>query len=261
MLKPFRLFDDSVKNFAVGLGPALLMAFVCLAIQLAVPMLLALAWNAIVPPTPPADFVQFMNGLFEPTDWRDGAVELLGYTVGKSILFFFHALVALILTAWLLRRSAGFNRMNLLRRALRGAGLFTCGAALVFAAGFLIDDLLPATRYIRFDFTAAATLAVWFGGTALLLPARLMGYEPATASGLLRTTLIVALVLVPWFFLSEIVGRPIRHCRECWGLFEGGLFSIPILGAYLLGLTVSSAAVSAAACMPTQPQAATPTAA
>ena len=41
MLKPFRLLDDSLKNFAIGLGPGLLMAFMCLAIEGAVPMIVA----------------------------------------------------------------------------------------------------------------------------------------------------------------------------------------------------------------------------
>ena len=193
---------------------------------------------------------------FEQGWWRYQVAALIGHTAGKSILFFFHALVALLLTERLLRRRTGFDRTNVLRRAIRGTGLLTCGAAVVFAAAFVVDDVLPATRFLRFDFTAAATLAVWFGGTALLLPARVMGHEPATSSGLLRTTFIVALVLVPWFLVSELAGRPMRHCHECFGLFEGGIVSIPLLGAYLLGLTVSSAAVSAAACMPARAQAA-----
>jgi hypothetical protein len=249
MLKPFRLLDDSVRNFAAGFGPGLLLAFVCLAIQWwAVPIIMAPV-AAILPPDPEPpqqDFDAFLKGLFEKEyDWRDDARALAGSTVGASTLFFFHALVALILTSWLLRRSAGFDRVRVLRRALRGAAVLTGGAAIVFAAAFLVDDFLPATRYLRYDFGADAMVVLWFGGTALLLPARLMGHQPAP--GWRRTTSVVALVLLPWFFLSELFGRPLRHCYDCGGFFEGGLFLYPLLGAYLLGLTVSSAAVSAAA--------------
>jgi hypothetical protein len=148
--------------------------------------------------------------------------------------------------------------MQVLRRALRGAGLLTCGAAIVFAAAFFVDDVLPATRYVRFNFSAAAIVGVWLAATALLLPARLMGHEPDASSGFVRTTVIATLALVPWFYASEVLGAPLRHCHECGGFFEGAFVFWPLLGAYFLGLTVSSAAVSAAACMTMENQPAAP---
>jgi len=262
MLKPFRLLNDSLKNFAIGLGPAILMAFVCLALQIVVMNGITYAWLTISPPKAERSLDEMLNETLNSVgkvDWREQARDVAASTIYMSVFFFFHALVALTLTSWLLRRLAGFERVRVLGRALRGAALLSVGMAVVYAAAYVVDDVLPATRYVRFNFTAAAMIGIWFGSTALLLPARLMGHKPATASGLLRTTLVVALVLVPWFFLSEIVGRPIRHCRECWGFFEGGIFTIPLLGAYLLGLTVSSAAVSAAACTPAETQPATAT--
>jgi hypothetical protein len=254
-VKPFRLLDDSIKQFALGLGPGMAMAFACLAIQVfllyVLPAMAGSVWHAFFPPEPRPDPFDFLHRLGEARDWRDRAGDLFGHTLAVSTFFFFHALVALMLTAWLLRKRAGFDRDTVLRRALRGAGLLTCAAAVLFAAAFALGDLLPATRFQHFPFVTAAMLSLWFGVTALLLPARLMGHEPATASGRLRTTLVAAIVLLPWFFVSEVVGAPLRNCHECAGLFEGGVVFYPRLGAYLLLLTVSSAAVSAAACMPT----------
>jgi CubicO group peptidase (beta-lactamase class C family) len=251
MLKPLRLLFESLRQFAIGLGPAIVMAFVCLAIQHVLPNVVASGWTMFIPPEPPIDLDNLLNDI-ERYDWRDDARQLLSHTAFVSTIFFFHVLVALILTAWLLRRQAGFDRLGVLGRAVQGACVLTLAAAVVFAAAYLADDLLRATRYLPFDFGAAAMIAVWFGGTALLLPARVMGHEPVAASGFLRNTLVATIALVPWFYASEVIGAPLRHCHECGGFFEGGCFFYPLLGAYLLGLTVSSAAVSAAACMPTK---------
>ncbi|HEX6095339.1 MAG TPA: hypothetical protein VF432_03360 [Thermoanaerobaculia bacterium] len=254
-MKPFRLLDDSIKQFGLGLGPGIVMAFACLAIQVfllfVLPTLAGSVWHAFFPPEPPPDPMGFLNRLGEARGWRDQARDLFGYTLAVSMLFFFHALVALVLTAWLLRKRVGLDRHTVLRRALHGAATLTCAAAVVFATAFALDDLLPATRFLDFPFGAAGMLALWFGATALLLPARLMGHEPVTTAGRLRTTLVAAIALLPWFFVSEMVGGPLRNCHECAGLFEGAIVFYPRLGAYLLFLTVSSAAVSAAACMPT----------
>ena len=252
MLKPVRLLFASLRQFAIGLGPAIVMAFACLFIQIALWKGLSFALIALFVPREEVPLEEMMNhaehvGAY---DWRQDAAELFFHTGGVAAFFFFHALVALILTAWLLRRRAGFDRIRVLRRALWGAGLLTGAAALVFAAAYFVDNLLRATRDLSFDFKAAAVVAVWFLGTALLLPARVMGHQPVAASGLSRNTLIATMALVPWFYASEVLGAPLRHCHECGGFFEGAFVFYPLLGAYLLGLTVSSAAVSAAACMP-----------
>ncbi|HEY0141836.1 MAG TPA: hypothetical protein VGF48_13135 [Thermoanaerobaculia bacterium] len=256
MLKPLRLFLRSLGQFARAVVAAVIMALVCLTIQLVLLPLLIDIWMAIVPAKPVRPFVYI-----GPFDWRDEVPDSLFSTIGASVVFFFHALVALMATAWLLRSRAGFDPMPLLRRAIRGAALLACGAAIVFAAAFLLDDVLPATRYIRFDFSAAALVALWFGTTVLLLPARLMSYQPAVASGLARTTVISTLAALPWFYLSEIFGAPLRHCRDCGGTMDGGLFLYLMIAAYLFGLTVSSAAISAAACIPMEPRPAAATAA
>lgn len=246
-VNPLRLFGESLRQFAIGFLPAMVLAFACVAIQYSVPILLGSVWHTFVAPKPQPNIHDFLNSLGQ-VDARDRLHDLIGRTSMVSILFFFHALVALLVTAYLLRRRSGFDRVAVLRRAARGAGILTCAAAVVLGAAFVLDDILPATRFASFNFGAAAMLTLWFAATALLLPARLMGHVPAVASGFLRTTLIVTLTLVPWFYASELLGAPLRHCRECGGLFEGGCFFYPLLGAYLLGLTVSSAAVSAAAC-------------
>ena len=257
MRGPIRLLGGSIKQFAIGLGPAFVMAFLCLAIQVGIAIVIHSAGNALFPPKPVEDF-DLGKLLLQERDWRDMAAELMSHTLGLSFLFFFHALVALLLTAWLLRRYTKLDAARVSRRALRGAGLLTLAAAVIFAAGYALDHLLPATRYLRFDFSAVSLLAVWFGGTALILPARLMGHKPAAAEGFLKMTLTAMLVLVPWFYASEVLGAPLRHCRGCGGLFDGAIVFYPLLGAYLLGLTVSSAAVSAAACIPAERQPATP---
>jgi hypothetical protein len=248
MLTPIRLFLRSLKQFAAGLGPGLLLALLCLALQAGVAMGLASVEQTLVPATAAVSLV--------PGSWSDQAGDLLVYTLAVSVFFFFHALTSLILTAWLLRCRAPFALIRVLRRAARGAGLLTGAAAVLIAVSFFLDDILPATRYVKFPFGAAVTLALWFGGTVLLLPARLMGHEPATP-GFGQTTLATAITLVPWFFASEVLGAPLRRCHDCAGLFDGGIVFYPLLGAYLLGLTVSSAAVSAAACMPTATKPAT----
>lgn len=263
MLKPVRLLFESLQQFALGIGPGIVMAFVCLAIQVAdsIPY----SWLVSSPPAPapaPApDFdEEWLNNIINNAgrvDWREAVDEVASHTTFMAGSFFFHALVALMLTSWLLRRRAGFDRERVLRRALLGAGLLTVGMAVVYAAAYAVDNVLPATRYVRFNFDVAAMIGIWFGCTALLLPARLMGHEPAIASGWLKPTLIAAIALLPWFFVSEIVGRPLRHCRECGGFFEGGLVFWPLLGGYLLSLTVASAAVSAAACLPADSESAT----
>jgi len=250
MLKPLHLLARSVKQFAIGLGPAFAMALVCLAVQIGLWHVLMSRVLALFPTAPERSLEEILSDPGREPYWLHQAGDAAAYTTGLSVFFFFHALVALMLTAWLLNRHTGLHWLGVLRRAARGAGLVTCGAAVVFAVSYLIDDVFPATRYVRFDFTAAGMIAVWFGGTALLLPARLMGHEPTAATGLVRNTVIAGLALVPWFYVSEIVGAPIRHCRECGGFFEGIFVFLPVLGAYLFGLTVSSAAVSAAACMP-----------
>lgn len=255
MMKPFRLLNDSLKNFAIGLAPAMVMALVCVAIQVfiahIVPTMAISVWHLFVPPEPAPDPFEFMNRLGEP-DARNEVGSVIGPTVFLSFLFFFHALVALILTAWLLRGRARFDRLAVLRRAARGAGVLTCAAAVLFGVAVFLSDVLSATRHVSFPFWSAAMLTLWFGSTALLLPARLMGHESVASSGVLRTAFIVSLVLVPWFFLSELLGNPIRNCHGCGGMFDGGCVFYPMLAAYLLGLTVSSAAVSAAACMPVE---------
>jgi hypothetical protein len=249
ILKVARLLNDSLKQFVVGLIPGFVLALICVGIQY-LPMVVSGVWVAYHPPQPASshglDFLNDAGGY----GWRSDARALAGHTIAQSILFFFHALVALVLTSWLLRKRAGFDAMPVLRRAMRGAAVITCAAAVVYAAGFFIDDVLPATRYIRFDFTAAAVVVVWFAGSALLLPARLMGHEPYIESGLLKNTIVAAIALLPWLYMSELLGKPLRRCDDCGNLFEGGIFFWISLGAYLLGLTVSSAAVSAAACMP-----------
>jgi len=245
MLNPVRLFVRSLGQFARGLAPGLVLAFACLAIQIALVTVVVAGREAVAPSTTAMRY--------EPTgpyDSRDDVRRVVVPMLYVSIPFFFHALVALLVTAWLLRRRAGFDRMQALRRAARGAALLTGVSAVIFAAAFFVDDVLPATRFIRFNFSAAAIMGVWFAATALLLPARLMGHRPAFATGVVRPTIVAAIAVLPWFHLSEIMGMPLRHCHECGGFFEGVIFFLPLLGAYLLGLTVSSAAVSAAACMP-----------
>jgi hypothetical protein len=215
---------------------------------------LVIGWGAVAPEKPVRPL-----GYTGPWDWREDAWDSLYSALDASVLFFFHALVALIVTAWLLRARAGFDLLRVLRRAVRGAGLLTCAAAVVFAAAYLVDDALPATRYVRFNFSAAAMVALWFGASALLLPARLMGHQPAAAAGFVRTTVLAALALLPWFHISEGLGAPLRHCYDnCGGMFFAGLDYLAFLGAYLLGLTVISAAVSAAACLPAETQPAAP---
>ena len=242
MPAPIRLFIRSLGQFAIGLGPAVLMAFLCLAIQAALWMVAIDAWDAIFPPEP-----FHPERLLELDDWRDHTRDVFIDTASISVFFFFHALVALILTAWLLRRPVGLNRAAF-GRAVRGAGVLTAAVAAVLAP----LTLLSVTRDVSFDLEVVL-VALWFGGTALVLPARLMGYEPVAAPGLPRTTMVTALALLPWFFASEVVGAPLRNCHDCWGMMDGGIVTIPLVGAYLLGLTVSSAAVSAAACMPARP--------
>ena len=256
MRKPLRLLAESLRQFAIGLGPALAMAFVGLAIHVVLMQLLFIGGQALFTPDPELTLDQILANLEEERDWRDDARDVSARTLGMSFFFFPHALVALILTSWLLRRRAGFDGIRVLRRALRGAALLSGATAVVYGAAYFVDDVFPATRYVRFNFDTAAMIGVWFAGTALLLPARLMGHEPVAASGFVKNTLVAALAMVPWFYASEVIGAPLRHCRECGGFFEGGCVFLPVLGAYLLGLTVSSAAVSAAACMrelPTAP--------
>jgi hypothetical protein len=247
MPKPIRLFFRSLLQFLRGFGPAFLLAWVCFAIQFG-DMLVPDLFPAPVESAEPMKSLE--ERIFEPKDWRDDVAHVMLYTRGFSGLFFFHALVALIVTAWLLRGPAGFAPLQVLPRALVGAIALTCGAAVVYAGANFLDDVYPATRYVKFDFSAAAMVALWFGGTALILPARLMGHQPSVASGWMKPTLIAAMALVPWFYASEVIGAPIRHCHDCGGFMDGGIFFYPLLGAYLLSLTVSSAAVSAAACMP-----------
>ncbi|HEY0158469.1 MAG TPA: hypothetical protein VGF28_14395 [Thermoanaerobaculia bacterium] len=237
MGKPFRLLGESMQQFAIGLGPAIVMAFACVAFQLTVLRTIGFVSQVLSPPKPQGDPLAFLN---DPPrhDWQTQAADLFQSTTAVSIFFFFHALVALVLTAWLLRKHAAFDGRQVLRRALRGAAMLTGAAALVSAAASLLGDVFPTTL---------ALLAFWFACTALLLPARLMGHAPPP--GLLKSTLTAAIALVPWLLVSELAGARLRNCRECGGLFEGGIVFYPLLGAYLLGLTVSSAAVSAAACM------------
>lgn len=245
MLNPVRLFLRSLGQFARGAGPALVLAFLCLGVQYVLWETIVARLLALLPekPSRPLEYTG-------PYHWLEDIGDFYFDTLLTSFTFFFHALVALIVTSWLLRRRAGFERMPVLRRAVRGAASLTGAAAIVFAAAFFLDDVLPATRYVRFDFSAAGIVAVWLGATALLLPARLMGHEPAAAPGFVRTTAVATLAVVPWFYLSEIVGAPLRHCRDCGGTLDGGLFLSLTIAAYLFGLTVSSAAVSAAACIP-----------
>ncbi|HYR29681.1 MAG TPA: hypothetical protein VEU30_14530 [Thermoanaerobaculia bacterium] len=259
MEKPLRLLVHSLKQFAIGFGPAIAMAFVCLVLQIGAMKVVSYAWLPIASTISAARPERSLDEMLSETlsnmgrvDWYAQARDVIGSTLFLSVFFFFHALVALILTSWLLRRRAGFDRVRVLRRALRGAGLLSLGTAVVYGAAYFVDDVLPATRYVQFNFDTAAMVGIWFGGTALLLPARLMGHEPVAASGFLRNTLVAGLAMVPWFYASEVLGAPIRHCRECGGFFEGIFVFLPVLGFYLLGLTVSSAAVSAAACMPAE---------
>jgi len=244
MSKPLRLLGESIQQFAIGLVPAIVMAFACVAIQLALWKVLGFVSEAVFPPEPQTDTLAFLDdpGRY---GWRARLTELLQYSAFVSIFFFFHTLVALILTAWLLRRHARFEDLKVLRRALRGAVILTGAAALVSVAASVFGDILPATRDLRLNFGPLSLLALWFALTALLLPARLMGFQPPP--GLLKNTVTAAIALVPWLLVSEIVGVRLRNCRECAGPFEGGIVFYPLLAAYLLSLTVASAAVSAAA--------------
>lgn len=224
-MKPVPLFLRSLAQFAFGLGPAMLLALVCLAIQLG--LLTAVArLEALV-----------------PREWSMRGNDVLLQTVWVAVPFFFHVLVVLLVTAWLLRKSAPLSARGVFRRALRGAALATPVAAVLFAVAFVAMDRTDAATYSA----ALVVIALWFVATTLVLPARLMGHEPAAPS-----RWPVAIALLPWLFASEIVGAPLRNCGDCWGLFDGGVFTIPLLAAYLFGLTLSSAAVSAAACLPPQ---------
>jgi hypothetical protein len=243
MPAPLRLFIRSLQQFAIGLAPALVLAFICLTIQVVLGTLAVKAWDAVFPPEPFS-----VDRIFEPEDWRDTAADGIVSIVLSSVVFFFHVLVVMIVTAGLLRRPSGLDAV-ILRRAVRGAGILTAIAAAVFLTVDMLPFLIPAVARLHVDLSAIAMLGIWFGFTALLLPARLLGYQPAAASGFRKTTSVTAIAVLPWFLISELVGKPLRNCYECWGFFEGGLFTYPLLGAYLLGLTVSCAAVSAAACM------------
>lgn len=260
MLKPLRLLGESLKQFTIGLLPATLLAFLCLAIQVAAGWGAINAIAAIVAPEPalhPDLDVMIQRAMERERDWQYDARQLLGYTLQVSLLFFFHVIVALIVTSWLIYRPHGLHPVTVFRgvfrRAVRGTFLLTGAAAVAFGTSYFFDNVYWPTQGIKFDFKSAAIVAVWFGFTALLLPARVMGHKPVAAREFLPMTLIATIALVPWFYASEVLGAPLRHCWDCGNILLGGLDFWVFQGIYWLGLTVSSAAVSAAACLPGTP--------
>jgi hypothetical protein len=83
------------------------------------------------------------------------------------------------------------------------------------------------------------------------LPAMALGIQSPV--GALRVTLwylpafvpIAAIVSAPFLIVTELLGFPAQTCTgECWGLFEGGLFMLPLFGAHMFFASCMAALVS-----------------
>ncbi|WP_443749894.1 hypothetical protein [Asticcacaulis solisilvae] len=107
----------------------------------------------------------------------------------------------------------------------------------VLASGVIA--LTTATLHMPASMASVVVLTALLACTPLLprLALKVRG-----GPGFPVSSLIVAL---PWLCVIEVVGLPMQSCTECWGLMEGGVITIPLLGLHLFLATTTAAVVSA----------------
>lgn len=181
-----------------------------------------------------------------------GFGETVGF-VGGLLFVFAHAWLVLFLAGWNVRQMLeGITPSALARRAfawaLLATGLF--GVLMAFAPivgdlahGFGLPDISIPGRLL-----AAGGLVTWALIAGSGLPARLMSgvrTPPIRAWGDWGVAIVLA--VAPWMAALWIFSWPVRTCRgECYGMFEGGLVTWPLLAGLLFALSVGLAAISAA---------------
>ena len=185
---------------------------------------------------------------FAPAGGDEGMSWLL---LLPAWVLFAHIWTALFLVAWHLRKSIPSFHYG--RAALRAAG-WSLAATLTAACAFALwgqtaqgaDAFVTGLRWAPWW---VATMAVWaaIAGSGLLARAMVGRRTRARTAGLPYLGAIAVAVLV-WLAVLDILSLPARTCQgECWGLMEGGIAMIPLLGLWMFLFTTGAAAVSAAA--------------
>lgn len=186
-------------------------------------------------------------------------VLLIGFGVAAPILPFAltlpaHGLFVVLLTRYLLREP--------LRLGRREWGTALVLAAIMFAA-IGLDWLGTNAMCGDGKMYEASTLPqlpwAWIGWGLLAvtaLPSRLLGYPAERLMHWSDRTILAAPFAVAVFVTDLPFQRAIGDCEivEGWGLFEGGLFLIPLLALFLFTLSFSIAVLSAAFVRPEVPE-------
>lgn len=150
----------------------------------------------------------------------------------------------------------------LMRRLLREpwrCGWRQLGTAFILAAimfgGIWLDGLgtnaICADGKMRVPSTLPQLPWAWIGWALLVgtaLPSRLLGYPAARLLHWSDRVILAAPFAAAVFVTGLPFQRAIGDCEivEGWGLFEGGLFLIPLLALFLFTLSFSIAVLSAA---------------
>jgi hypothetical protein len=165
-----------------------------------------------------------------------------------------HGLFVVLLTRYLLREP--------LRLGWRqwGTALFLTA---VMVAAIWLDDLGTNAMCGDGRIYAPSTLPqlpwAWIGWALLVvtaLPSRLLGYPAARLLHWSDRVILAAPFAAAVFVTGLPFQRAIGDCEivERWGLFEGGLFLIPLLALFLFTLSFSIAVLSAAFVRPETPE-------
>jgi hypothetical protein len=165
-----------------------------------------------------------------------------------------HGLFVVLLTRYLLREPV--------RLGWRQLGTAIALAAIMFAAVWL-DGLGTNAMCGDGKMYAPSTLPqlpwAWIGWGLLAvtaLPSRLLGYPAEHLLHWSHRTVLAAPFAVAVFVTGLPFQRAIDDCAivEGWGLFEGGLFLIPLFALFLFTMSFSIAVLSAAFVRPDAPE-------
>jgi len=123
-----------------------------------------------------------------------------------------------------------------------GVAGWTRSVFVLTVLAFCIIVLTTAALHMPASMASVVVLTGLLACTPLLPRLALKASETA---GALRFIAFATVAALPWLTVVELLGWPMQVCTECWGIMEGGIITVPLLGLQLFLATTAAAVVSA----------------
>ncbi|MCA1198360.1 hypothetical protein K9B35_10305 [Sphingomonas sp. R647] len=170
-----------------------------------------------------------------------GEAGTIGLWSAVALFIYLHAFFVMVLTGYGLGTARARRWRSALWLGVRGGVVLAVVIAVALGAYVLSIRVAPGL-----DRGLPWITILWAGLTASLAPARIAAWLWRVRLSL-APPLVRLMLMLPWLLVIWGTGLPAQRCTgECWGLMEGGIVMVPLLGLHLFIASVSTALLSAA---------------